>query len=134
VYLTAKSNSYYIIRTSTSTSSGSINTDSSSTSNSLSVRTRNYPLNRYVSSIYTFALNNPKRVVSTLKIDVPSVFTQSKYGITCGYLNWKDNDDYFNLKANKDKNALTCSMTGQIIIISGLTEILSEISSSKNSN
>lgn len=121
VYLTAKSNSYYVISTSTSTSSGSLNTGSTSTSNSLSVRTRNYPLNRYVSSIYTFALTNPKQIVSTLQIDVPAVITQSKSGVSCSYLTWKDNDDYFNLMVSKEKNALTCSMTGQKIVISDLT-------------
>lgn len=134
VYLTAKSNSYYVISTSTSTSSGSLNTGSTSTSNSLSVRTRNYPLNRYVSSIYTFALTNPKQIVSTLQIDVPTVITQSKTGITCGYLTWKDDDDYFNLMVNKEKNALTCSMTGQKIVISDLTQILTQMGQSTNSN
>ena len=62
-YLKATSNKFYITTpTSTSSTSG---TDSSSTSvgtsggNTISVQSKNYPLNRAFTSIYTFAIANP---------------------------------------------------------------------------
>lgn len=87
VYLQATSNSYYIIGT----------TSSSSAASSISVKSTNYPLNRYYTSIYTFAITNPNSVVSTLQIDIPSIIMQSMDGVNCGYQTWNPQDDYFNL-------------------------------------
>lgn len=118
VYLQATSNSYYI------TSSSS----SSSAASSISVKSTNYPLNRYYTSIYTFAITNPKAVVSTIQIDIPSIITQSKEGVNCGYQAWNPQDDYFNLMLKDGTNSLNCNMTGQKLLISQLSTILGNLS------
>lgn len=119
VYLKAASNSYYITGSSTT----------SSTATTLSVKSSNYPLNRQYSSIYTFALTNPMIIVSTLQIDVPTAITQSQTGVNCGYQTWNTQDDYFNLMMKDGTNTLNCNMTGQKLIISGLTNLLGNLSS-----
>jgi hypothetical protein len=120
VYLQAASNSYYV--------TGSPSASSSATT--LTVKSGNYPLNRYYSSIYTFALTNPKMVVSTLQIDIPSIVTQSKQGVNCGYQSWNSNDDYFNLMMKDGTNVLNCNMTGQKLQVSGLAPLLGNLTTS----
>jgi len=132
--MTATSNSFYIFSGTSGTSVSAVASSSSGsiiTSNgkAISIKTANYPLNRLFSSIYTFAITSPQFSVpiSTLQIDVPSIITQSSLGISCNYHNYKTNDDYFNLMLLQSQNSLTCSMTGQKISISGLTNILASL-------
>lgn len=112
VYLQATSNSFYI------TSSAS------SSSTTVTVKSNNYPLNRYQNSIYTFAMTNPKVVVSTLEIVLPSTIVKSTSGINCGYQSYSANDDYFNLMMKDGSNKLNCEMIGQTISITDITSIL----------
>jgi hypothetical protein len=126
VYLQATSNSYYVTGSAWA----------APTSTSLSVRSMNYPLNRFYTSIYTFALamTNPRALaVSTLQIDIPSIITQSKAGVTCGYQPYVSGDNYFSLMLKDGTNALPCNMTGQKLMITRLTPIISNLSSGSNS-
>jgi hypothetical protein len=116
VYLQATSNSYYV--------TGST---ASSAATSLTVQSTNYPLNRYYSSIYTFALTNPQVVVSTLQVDIPALISQGKQGVNCGCQLWNAKDDYFNLMLKDGINSLLCNMTGQKLIISGLGPTLASL-------
>ena len=132
VYMNATSNSFYITSASsantaaTSSSSGSVITASGQ---AISVRSNNYPLNRMYSSIYTFALTSPQFVVSTLQIVVPPNITQSTGGITCNCQPYNANDNYFRLMLALANNPLPCSMSGQTISLTGLTPVLSSLSS-----
>lgn len=118
VYLQAISNSFYI------TAQGN------SSSTAVTVRSRNYPLNRYQSSIYAFAMTNPKVVVSTLEIVLPSTIVQSTSGISCGYQSYNADDDYFGLMMRDGTNQLTCDMIGQTISIKDITTILGNLTDS----
>jgi hypothetical protein len=133
VYLNAVSNSFYITTSSstttsiTSTASNGASSVISSTGQAISIRSFNYPLNRYFSAIYTFAITNPKIVVSTLQILLPSSITSSQNGIACAVQPYRINDDYFNLMFQQGTNVLTCSMIGQQLTISGLTPYISNL-------
>lgn len=105
----------------TSSSSGTIITSSGQ---AISIRSANSPLNRLYSSIYTFAITKPDFVVSTLEIQVPSDIVASEAGIACGYQNYIQVDNYFNLKLKEGTNILSCAINGQKITISGLTTVL----------
>lgn len=115
VYLQAISNSFYITGPATASTT------------SVAVKSNNYPLNRYQSSIYTFAMTNPKIIVSTLEIVLPYGFAQSTSGINCGYQSFIANDDYFNLMMKDGTNKLSCVMIGQTISIRDLTTILGNL-------
>jgi len=131
----ASSNSYYLTSSTSSTTSATSVTSSSagtvitSTGQAISIRSSNYPLNRRYPSIYTFAITKPTFSVSTLQIDIPSILTESAQGITCAYQNYTSSDSYFNLMIQEGSNRLTCSTAGQKLTITGLTSVMSSLSS-----
>jgi hypothetical protein len=127
VYLNATSNQYYISSTTASTSTSSTG---SSPWQSITVKNANYPLNRYETSIYTFGITNIRIVASAIQITVPSGLTQISTGIICGWQSWTPTDNYFNLMIKQGTNSLACTMIGQTITVSGLTSILTNLSSS----
>lgn len=109
VYMSAISDSFYIggtaAATAVSSSAGSIIT---STGQAISIKSANYPYNRLFSAIYTFALTSLQFVVSTMKIEVPSLITASSTGISCNYNKYKPDDNYFNLMLLQNQNRLDC--------------------------
>lgn len=132
--MNATSNSFYITSSSTSTSATAVTSSSAGTiitssGQAISIKSSNYPLNRQYSSIYTFAVTRPSFIVSTVQVDIPSIISQSANGINCGYQAYAANDNYFNLMIKEGTNPVSCNMTGQKITISGLTNVMSSLTS-----
>jgi hypothetical protein len=132
VYMNATSNNFYITSSSstsatdvTSSSSGTVIT---STGQAISIRSKNYPLNRQYLSIYSFAITRPNFVVSTIQIDVPSIIAQSADGVTCAFQTYQADDNYFSLMIKQGSNSLTCQMDAQRLVISGLTSVMTALS------
>lgn len=122
VYMKATSNSFYITSATsanavTSSAAGTVITSSGQ---AISILSSNYPLNRLYSSIYTFAITRPASAVNTLQIDLPALLLPSAAGITCGYQTYAPSDDYFNLLQQQGTNPLTCSISSQKLIVTGL--------------
>ena len=126
VYLNGTSNSFYVANPTTTTSGASVATSSG---NSISIRTTNYPLNRFFSATYTFAMTNFDVSSPILEIKVPDSIKASKAGITCNYRTWNTTDNYFNLLIDSNVNILGCSYTNQRIIIDGLDKANKTVSS-----
>ena len=113
----------------TSASTSSTGVATSSSGNSISIRTTNYPLNRFFSATYTFAMTNFDISSPILEIKVPDSIKASKAGITCNYRTWNTTDNYFNLLIDSNVNILGCSYTNQRIIIDGLDKANKTVSS-----
>jgi hypothetical protein len=133
VYMNATSNTIYIVAPSSSTSTGTAISSSSgsvitSSGQAISIKSGNFPLNRLYNSIYTFAITSPQIVVSTLQIMLPSIITPSS-SITCTYMAYNSNNNYFNLMMAQSTNVLGCSMNGQTVVITGLTPVLGNLTS-----
>ncbi len=58
---------------------------------------------------------------------MPAVFVKSTSGVNCGYQSYTTNDDYFSLMMKDGTNVLSCNMTGQKIIITGLSPVLEKL-------
>ena len=127
-YLKATSNEFYITSpTSTSsgsTDSGSSGSGTSTTGSTISVQSRNYPLNRAFTSIYSFAIANPEVQVDKVEIGLPDELEASETGVTCGYQEYKRNYNYFQLMIKDGTNPLTCSINAQSLTIEGVKTLL----------
>lgn len=132
VYMKATSNSFYISSASTSAAATAVTSSAASTiitsaGQAISVKSSNYPQNRLYSSIYTFALTKPAFVVANLQINLPDILTPSASGLVCGYQAYVSPDNFFNLMKQYGTNELTCELSGQKLLLKGLTTVLSSV-------
>lgn len=116
-YLTGTSNQFYLQQSTLSTTS------------SFGVTLANYPYNINYQAIYTFKMTNPNITSNSLKINFPSEITQGKDSIICRYENWNTSKDYFTLLLNQQTNSLPCSMSGQVLSISNISALISNLTS-----
>ena len=69
-------------------------------------------------------MTNPKIIANSLRIELSSVITKGPNGITCNSELSSTNKDYFSFLALYNTTELTCSMSGQSILINGLSLII----------
>ncbi len=91
----------------------------------MEIQVQNYPYNRNYESLYTFKITNPKLKANSLRIEVPTVIVQGPNGITCNSELSSTSKDYFTFLTLLNTTSLACSMSGQSILINGLSSIIS---------
>ena len=90
----------------------------------MEILVQNYPYNRNYESLYTFKMTNPKILANSLRIEVPSTILSGPNGITCNSEQSSTNKDYFSFLSLLNTTELSCSMSGQSILINGLVNVI----------